>query len=404
MIVKPEAPIATRPNEDLQRPHVVFLVNFLSPNLLPVFREVATRVGRLDILVSVVTEANRNWKPDFGDLNVTVQKTWTKRRVVSHPGGYQEELFVHFPVDTHKQLRRLKPDCIVSLEMGTRSLISSIYRRFWNRRSRHVLAVYGSERSEAGRSRLRLFLRKRLLRAADVITYNGPSCQRYLKSMEADPERMLPWNYAADPQKAYRGEIVPWSNWREHDDGPNPLRLLSVSQLIPRKGILQAAKMLDSWARQHSTRKIHWAIAGTGPQLDELRAMPTSDNLKIELLGHQDTTQLQGLYRDYPFHFFPTLGDEWGLVVDEALASGQLMLGSVHSQAVETLVENGLNGWSFDPDREQSMHAALDALVNTDPNRIEQMRLLARESVSKRTPVESAEQFVEAVHRALSSA
>lgn len=391
----------THADENLQRPHVVFLVNFLSPNLLPVFREVAKRVGRLDILVSVVTEANRNWKPDFGDLNVTVQKTWTKRRVVSHPGGYQEELFVHFPMDTHKQLRRLKPDCIVSLEMGTRSLFSSIYRTFWNRRSRHVLAVYGSERSEAGRGRLRQWLRKRLLRAADVITYNGPSCNRYLKSMGADPERMLPWNYAADPNKAYRGEIVPWSNWREHNDRPASLRLLSVSQLIPRKGILQAAKMLDSWARQHSTRNIQWAIAGTGPQLEELKAMPTSENLSIELLGHQDTTQLQGLYRDYPFHLFPTLGDEWGLVVDEALASGQLMFGSIHSQAVETLIEHGKNGWSFDPDSELSMHAALDALVNTDPDKIEQMRVLARESVANRTPVESAEQFVAAVNRAV---
>lgn len=285
-----------------------------------------------------------------------------------------------------------------------RSLISSVYRRFWNRRARHVLAVYGSERSEAGRGRLRQWLRKRLLRAANVITYNGPSCQRYLQSMEADPERMLPWNYAADPQKAYRGEIVPWSNWRKHDDRPTPLRLLSVSQLIPRKGILQAAKILDSWARQHSSRMLQWAIAGTGPELEELKAIPTSENLNIELLGHQDATQLQGLYRDYPFHLFPTLGDEWGLVVDEALASGQLMIGSIHSQAVETLIENGTNGWSFDPDSEPSMHAALDALVSTDPNRIEQMRVLARESVANRTPAESAEQFVAAVNRALSNA
>jgi glycosyltransferase involved in cell wall biosynthesis len=374
--------------------HVVFLVNFLSPNLLPVFREVAKHIGRLDILVSVTVEANRNWKPDFGELNVIVQKTWTSRRLVNHPGGYQEELFVHFPIDTLAQLRRLKPDCVVSLEMGTRSLLSSIYRRFWNRTTRHVLAVYGSERSEAGRGRVRQWLRKRLLESADVITFNGPSCQRYLKSMGARIDRMTPWNYAADPSKFYRDGLVTSKETQR-------LRLLTVSQLIPRKGIMQAAESLNAWAMSHNDRLIEWAIAGTGPQFEDLNAMPRASNLRIDLMGHRDAKQLQELYRDFPCHLFPTLGDEWGLVVDEALASGQLVLASIHSQAAETLIEHGKNGWLFNPEQEGSLHTALNALANVDASQTLRMRQYARESVEKRTPLESAQQFVAAVELAL---
>ncbi len=74
---------------------VVFLVNFLSPNLLEVMREVSRGVGQLDILVSVAMEANRHWQVDNQDLSVTIQKTWTKRKLAHHPGGYVEELFVH---------------------------------------------------------------------------------------------------------------------------------------------------------------------------------------------------------------------------------------------------------------------------------------------------------------------
>jgi glycosyltransferase involved in cell wall biosynthesis len=126
-------------------------------------------------------------------------------------------------------------------------------------------------------------------------------------------------------------------------------------------------------------------------------------NLQIRLLGHCEPAQLQELYRDIPVALFPTLGDEWGLVVDEALGSGQLVLGSVHSQAVETLVRDGENGWQFDPERPETLAAALDRLAGASAEEIDAMRARARESVAARTPVESAEQFIAAVAAALES-
>ena len=44
---------------------------------------------------------------------------------------------------------------------------------------------------------------------------------------------------------------------------------------------------------------------------------------------------------------FPTLADEWGVVVNEAMAAGLPVLGSIYSQAVEELVEDGVSGWVF---------------------------------------------------------
>ena len=372
---------------------VVFLVNFLSPNLVEVMREAARGLGRLDILVSVPMEANRNWQVDNRDLSVITQRTWTKRKLAHHPGGYSEELFVHVPLDTWPQLRRLRPDCIVSLEMGMRSIQSSLYRRAWSRKCRHVLAVYGSERSESGRGWIRRLVRGRLLRAADVVTYNGPSCHRYLVGQGAQAERMLPWNYAADPMKPYRGPLL---------TGPlRPMRLLSVSQLIPRKGMDRACESLKQWSIEHPTVSIEWSIAGTGPQADWFQSQALPANFKLNLLGHCDPDKLQQLYADHPIHFFPTLGDEWGLVVDEALHSGQIVLGSVHSQAVETLIRPGVNGWVFDPETPGSLAAALNDLLTIDAQRLMVMCEQARQSAVERTPVQSGQQFVAAVAAAL---
>ena len=383
----------TAADRSLGQTHVVFLVNFLSPNLVEVLREAARGLGKLDVLVSVPMEANRNWQVDQRDLSVIAQKTWTKKKLAHHPGGYVEELYVHVPLDTWGQLRRLRPDCIVSLEMGMRSIQSSLFRHLWSRKCRHVLAVYGSERSEAGRGWLRRFVRKRLLRAADVVTFNGPSCYRYLTGQGTQPACMLPWNYAADPNKPYRGPLSPLS--------VRPLRLLSVSQLIPRKGMDRAYESLQDWAQAHPDVAVEWSIAGTGPQAEWFGNLKPPSNLKLKLLGHCEPQQLQELYSSHAIHFFPTLGDEWGLVVDEALHSGQLVLGSVHSQAVETLVQPGINGWTYDPDEPNSLMRALDAMLTLDDVKLDQQRQLARASVSQRTHVESGQQFLAAVAAAL---
>lgn len=97
----------------------------------------------------------------------------------------------------------------------------------------------------------------------------------------------------------------------------------------------------------------------------------------------------------------PTLTDEWGLVVDEALHSGLPVIGSVHSQAVEALIDDGVNGFQYDPDDEDSFALAMNQWVIIDPSHRLGMSESARESVRSRTPETSASQLVSAVRFAI---
>lgn len=47
------------------------------------------------------------------------------------------------------------------------------------------------------------------------------------------------------------------------------------------------------------------------------------------------------------------------MVINEAMACGLPVLGSVYSQAVEELVTNDVNGWTFAPDRPEEVDAAI---------------------------------------------
>ncbi|KAA1260428.1 Glycosyl transferases group 1 [Rubripirellula obstinata] len=380
---------------NVQNLHVVFQVNFVAPNLIAVMQELAKRVGKLTILSSVDMEANRDWKADWQGLEVVVQNTWTLTRKPVHPSGYQEINYIHIPLDTFGQLRRLKPDVIVSLEMGARSLLASLHCRFMRRKTKHVLAVYASERSEAGRGPLRRWLRRRLVAKAKVITSNGPSCTRLLKSYGAETDKILPWNYASDPCKRFTGEV------RGRDDAMQ-LELLTVGQLTERKGIITAAEQLTDWATQNPATTVRWNVVGTGPLAGDLETISRPANLNLVMHGHQSPQQIIDHYRDNDFLLFPTLADEWGLVVDEALHSGLPVLGSVHSQAAETLIANGKNGWTYDPEHPGGLSSILGDVQPVFGDAYQQMTCTARESVSERTAEASAEQLVTAMKAVVS--
>jgi hypothetical protein len=87
----------------------------------------------LTFLLSVVVEPQRDHTPDLGRLDVRFQKTWTIERKWKHEAGFEDDQHVHFLFGAPTQLRRLKPEIIVSCELGMRSVMSvsgCAYRSF----------------------------------------------------------------------------------------------------------------------------------------------------------------------------------------------------------------------------------------------------------------------------------
>jgi glycosyltransferase involved in cell wall biosynthesis len=103
-------------------------------------------------------------------------------------------------------------------------------------------------------------------------------------------------------------------------------------------------------------------------------------------------------YQENDVLVFPTLSDEWGLVVNEALACGVPVLGSTYSQAVMELVHDGINGWVFEPDSDNSTTAALDRMMDTlAKGGSETFREAVRSTVEHLTPDAVADRISEIV-------
>jgi glycosyltransferase involved in cell wall biosynthesis len=373
--------------------HVVLLMNFIPPYQLPVLTELAKRVRKLTVLISTPMEPNRSWAAEWGGLDVQVQRTFSWRRPWHHPTGFTEENYVHVPWDTMSRLRKLSPDVILSAELGMRSVFSACYTRF-AKKTRLVLMASMSEHTECGRGRARTLLRKLLLRQCQCLVVNGQSGSRYVQALGLSPSRIFRCSYVSNTRFFERGTA--------YRPAETAHRLLYLGQFIERKGLLPFLGALRDWAEAHRDRRVEFELVGSGPLEGAIANFAMPENVQLQIRGAVPFEKLPDAYRNGGILAFPTLADEWGLVVNEAFAAGMPVLGSRYSQAVEDLCVEGVNGWLFRPDVGNEMRQALETALGTSWEQLNTMRRAAREAVSGVTPEWAADVLCEAVSRALS--
>jgi glycosyltransferase involved in cell wall biosynthesis len=201
----------------------------------------------------------------------------------------------------------------------------------------------------------------------------------------------------------YTADVATFSAMPVERPNAETISLLYAGLLIPRKGILEFLNLLSAWAQRHPYRRIEFQIAGDGPQRAALDAVPRPPNLIVRFLGNVAYDELPRVYGRSSILVLPTLEDEWGVVVNEAMAAGLPILGSVYSQAVEELVTDGKTGWTFAPDDQRSAHAALDAALNTSACDRVCMARAARAHACALTPTNIARKIATAIDRVIAS-
>lgn len=360
-----------------RRTRVAILNNFLPPYWLPMLRCLGRRFVSLRLFVSTQMEPNRAWSVDWSGLDVVLQRTLTFGGHWKHPQGFKERLFIHFPIDTIRQLRAFRPDVVISAEMGFRTAMSALYCRLYAG-SKLLIWAEIAESTERGRGVLRHILRRVLAKQADAFVVLGDSGARYVKSLHVPDSKVFTIPYATDASRFAQNPLGRTAQQEQ--------RLLYCGQLVERKGLLPFLKVLSEWAEAHPKRVIELSLAGGGPLRSGLLNLSLPTNLKLKLLGNVPYEDLPRIYEDSGIFVFPTLADTWGLVVNEAMASGLPVLGSVYSQAVEMLVVDGQNGWTFRPDDTKQAYHAIDRCLNTPEDVIGRMREHARASAIRFTP------------------
>jgi len=362
---------------------IALLTNFIPPYRKSLFAQLQEEVEELQIFLSTSMENNRAWNTDHGELNVTIQRSISYTKTWKSKQGFKEVTEVHVAYDTISQLQRYDPDIVISGELGMRSLLASLYCRFYNKP--FILWLTLSTRTEAHKKGLRTALRKFLLNSADALLCNGNSCEQYVAALSIQKKTFfVPYTSDHTIRKTGKSRI-------------NPTRkMLYSGQLIERKGIRHMVSALSAWAKTNPKTTLELVVAGDGPEKKHFEGLNDLANIKYTLLGNVAYEALSKQYEEADLYIFPTLADEWGVVVNEALASGTPIVGSLYSQAVEELVVHEKNGWVFHPDQPEEYVNAIDMALSCSDAQLMEMSTQCIESIKNYTPKKVASTILEA--------
>jgi len=364
---------------------IALLTNFIPPYRKSLYQSLDKKVDELTIFISQEMEKNRNWKVDNTGLTVSLQKSLRYNKFWKSGHGYSDRTAVHLPYDTFFKLKKYQPNLVISAELGLRSLLALLYCKVYKKPLIVWLAL--SERTESNKKGVRRLLRKIILKGVAAILVNGKSCERYVESLGVQkPMFYVP--YTSDFTKTETKPIK-----------QGPKKLLMTGQLIERKGIEQTTNALYTWATENRNEEITLLIAGDGPEKTKFERLTGLHNVNLKLLGHVAYKDMQELYANSDIYLFPTLGDEWGVVVNEAMISELPVIGSKHSQAVEELVRE--NGWIFNPDNQSDFVKTLSIAIKTPREELKKMGENGLKNIENYTPQKVSNTILEVIKFAL---
>lgn len=303
--------------------------------------------SRKDHLTAV---AIRSWSPDFPDIQY---QSRLADRVITLSDVKQAGMQSG---ESAKQLLEIlnqtKPDCVAVLGYDTR--VSRRALGWCLSKGRSSILLSESQAIDYPRHTGKETFKKYLVGLFDAAFVSGSSQREYLCSLGMD-ERWIITGYSAVDNQFWsewrsRAETQP-EHWREVYHLPVKY-FLTVCRLVSKKNISGLLSAYSNYLRSTTIDPWDLVIAGDGPLMSELRDEALQQGMaeRVHFLGNLTADELGPVYGlASVFVLASNISEQWGLVVNEAMAAGLPVLVSAICGCSRDLVIKGETGFSFNP-------------------------------------------------------
>lgn len=126
---------------------------------------------------------------------------------------------------------------------------------------------------------------------------------------------------------------------------------LACSRFVPKKNLHRLIQAFANYVKQSKEPVWSLVIVGDGPLKKELVDLTCSLNMSRWVIfpGFKQYDDLPVYYGLARVFFHASMVEQWGLVVNEAMACGLPVMVSKKCGCAADLVQNEINGFSFDP-------------------------------------------------------
>lgn len=191
------------------------------------------------------------------------------------------------------------------------------------------------------------------------------------------------------PEQIFSGvDVIDNQFWarRKNDKAEHPLRrkyFLAVGRQIPVKNFLFLLRAYNRYVKT-AGHPVNLIMIGDGSEQESIATYIKENGLDglVQLLPFQNQESLKSLYVEASWLILPSLRETWGLVVNEAMASGLPVLVSNRAGCASTLVKDGENGFTFSPDDIEKLTGLLGIASTMTDDRRRKMGMRSLEIIS----------------------
>jgi glycosyltransferase involved in cell wall biosynthesis len=298
-----------------------------------------------------------------------------------------------------RTLDKLQPNVVMA---GAIAFPSGVGAVRWARRKRRGVIVFDDARlQDVPRSCVVAFVKTRVYANVDAVMVPAPS----------HAASYVAWGIPAT--RIFFGVDVVDNEWfaprvrtcrkdlraLRRELGLPSRYFLGVGRHVGKKNWGTCLSAYADYRRQAQQRPWGLVLVGDGPDHAGLReAIAERDVPDVHLPGAVWGEKLVGYYAAAGALILPSLvGETWGLVVNEAMACGLPVLVSSHCGCAETLVQDGVNGWRFSPERPAELAERMRQMSSLSDLRHQKMASASREIIR----LWGLERFVEGAEAAI---
>jgi len=274
-------------------------------------------------------------------------------------------------------LGEIGPSAIAVPGWGQRSALSIL--RIAKRCGIPTVLMSDSTIQDTRRYAVKELIKSKIVQYYDSALVAGSPQKEYLCSLGFAPERIF-LGYNVVDNAHFESAAVNSGYFKKREFRRS---FLVVSRFIKRKNLDTLVIAFIRYAASSESNDWSLRIIGDGPERLSLERLIRSSAYadRIRLDGFLQYEELPLCYAAAGCFILPSLSDQWGLVVNEAMASGLPVLVSERCGCAIDLVKEGLNGFTFDPTDVEQL-AKLMARISSNSFDIERLGEASRRCIA----------------------
>lgn len=370
---------------------VIILTEIISPYRIPPFNYLAEDEEiDLTVFFFAETESRRSWLVEKEKIQFNYQVLWGLQLGKSYQSA---PIFLN--PDVIYQLWKQQPDVIIC---GGWHHLTHWLAFVYAQMTKTPLIIWSEStlKDERSSSNIKHKLKTWIVNQADGYIVPGNAQKNYLTDLGAREDRIYIAPNAVD-SNFFRKQAQRYCQQKEvwkDKLGINGCVILYVGRLIDEKGI---PELLEAFTKLSGHKQVTLAIVGDGSQATEYHSYTQQHKFdNVVFAGFQPQTALPQYYGIADIFVFPTRSDTWGLVLNEAMATGLPIVCSDAAGAAPDLVVNGKNGYLVPVGGVEKLSEALQILVEDESLR-KKMGLYSQKIIANYTPQKMALGLKEAI-------